>query len=68
MEFTKHLVVSLEANEIQSWLASDSDPAIDPTDDIERSRRRIPRAVIRKIYAKLVASDIDNIGQLEQQL
>lgn len=54
MEFTKHLVVSLEATEIQSWLASDSDPAIDLTDDVERSRRRIPKKVIRKIYVKLI--------------
>lgn len=54
MEFTKHLVLSLESTEIESWLASDSDSAI--SDVVPRPRRRITRGVIRKIYTKLIVS------------
>lgn len=58
MEFTKHLAVCLESTEIQSWLASDSDPSIDSGElaNVERSRRRISKGIIRKIYAKLIVS------------
>lgn len=62
MEFTKHLVLSLESTEIESWLASDSDSAIadQETTAVQRPRRRITRGVIRKIYAKLIVSGLSN--------